>query len=89
MKLKKVAALERAVQIAGSQAELARRVAEFKKNPRIRQAHVWNWLNRDKEVPADMVLAIEATTIDAQTGRPRVLRHDLRPDLYPEEREAA
>lgn len=88
MKPKRVS-LRRAVQIVGSQAELARRVADFKKNPRIKQAHVWNWLNRDKEVPADMVLAVEAATVDEKTGRPRVLRHDLRPDLYPEEREAA
>jgi DNA-binding transcriptional regulator YdaS (Cro superfamily) len=78
-------ALERAIGIVGSQAELARRVAETKQNPKIKTQHVWNWLNRDKQVPADMVLAIEAATVDSATGRPRVLRNDLRPDLYPEE----
>lgn len=78
-------ALARAVEIAGSQAELARRVAKHSKNDKVRQAHVWNWLNRDFEVPADMVLAVEASTLDDTTGRPRVLRHDLRPDIYPEE----
>lgn len=77
-----VAALMRAVRIVGSQAELARRIGK-------KQAHVWNWINRDKRTPAEMVLAIEAATLDEKTGRPRVLRHDLRPDLYPEEREAA
>lgn len=77
-------ALARAVEIAGSQAELARRIAKFKDDPKIKQAHIWNWLNRDFEVPADMVLAVEASTHD-ERGRPQVLRYDLRPDIYPEE----
>ncbi len=79
-----VAALKRAIAIVGSQAELARRVAASTGNPKVKQAHVWNWLNRDEEVPAEVVLAIEAATVDEKTGRPRVLRNDLRPDLYPE-----
>lgn len=79
-----MAALLRAIEIAdGSQAELARRLREIKKNPRIKQAHIWNWLNRDKKVPAAMVLAIETATVDEQTKQPRVQRHELRPDLYP------
>lgn len=83
-------ALQRAVDICGTQAELARKVAEFKKNPKIKQAHVWNWLNRDQEVPADCVIAVEAATIDEATGQPQVTRYDLRPDVYPpEERVAA
>ena len=41
-------ALQRAIDHCGTQAELARRVAEFKKNPKIKQAHIWNWLNRDQ-----------------------------------------
>lgn len=80
-------ALERAIELCGTQAELASRVAAFKQNPKIKQAHVWNWLNRDGQVPADMVLAIEAATHD-EHGRPKVTRHDLRPDLYPEEKAA-
>lgn len=72
-----VAALKKAVGIVGSQAELARRIGK-------KQAHVWNWINRDKKPPAEMVLAIEAATADKH-GRPLVLRHDLRPDLYPED----
>ena len=67
-------AIEKAVALAGSQAELARRIG-------VKQAHVWNWLNRDAKVPADRVLAIEAAT--------GVSRHDLRPDIYPREEAAA
>jgi DNA-binding transcriptional regulator YdaS (Cro superfamily) len=79
-----MAALARAIDIVGSQAELAARLREIKKNPRIKQAHVWNWLNRDKKVPADMVLAIEeAAGTDEETKRPRVARHELRADIYP------
>lgn len=63
-------ALERAIGMAGSQAELARRIGK-------KQAHVWNWLHRDKRVPADMVLKIESATGG------EVSRHELRPDLYP------
>ena len=66
-------ALQKAVKLAGSQAELARRIGK-------KQAHVWNWLNRDDQVPAEAVLAIEAAT--------GVSRHELRPDLYPEEASA-
>lgn len=84
MKQDPVGALKRAIEIAGSQAELARRVAATTGNAKVKQAHVWNWLNRDGEVPAEMVLAVEAATLDEKTGRPRVLRNDLRPDLYPE-----
>jgi DNA-binding transcriptional regulator YdaS (Cro superfamily) len=89
MKQNPLAALERAVEISGSQAELARRVAAYKSDDKIKQAHVWNWLNRDRELPAEMVLAVEAATIDEKTGRPRVLRYDLRPDLYPEDADVA
>ena len=75
-------ALERAIELAGSQAELARRIGK-------KQAHIWNWLNRDKQVPAEAVLSIEAATLDSETGAPRVTRCDLRPDLYPPEERAA
>lgn len=84
MKPNPVAALRRAIEIVGSQAELARRVAALTGNNKVKQAHVWNWLNRDEEVPAEMVIAVETATVDESSGRPRVLRHDLRPDLYPE-----
>lgn len=61
--------LLRAVEAAGSQTELARRIG-------VQQAHVWNWINRSKgRVPGEHVLAIEAAT--------GVSRNELRPDLYP------
>ena len=80
-------ALEKAISIVGTQAELARRVATFTKNDKVKQPHVWNWLNRDLEVPADMVLAVEAATV--LDGNPQVSRHELRPDIYPVAKEAA
>lgn len=60
-------ALEKAIEVAGSQAELARRIGK-------KQAHVWNWLHRDKIVPAEVVLAIEQAT--------GVTRYELRPDVF-------
>lgn len=65
-------ALEKAIELAGSQAELARRLGK-------KQAHIWNWLHRDGRVPADMAIAIE-NAVDGQ-----VTRHELRDDLYPEQ----
>lgn len=82
-------ALQAAVEIAGSQAELARRLAEHTKNPKVKQAHVWNWLNRDKEVPAEMAVPIESVTADPGTGKARVYRQELCPKVFPSERAAA
>lgn len=65
-----IAALELAVERAGSQTALARLLGK-------KQSHVWNWLHRDRKIPADMVLPIERVT--------GVSRHELRPDLYPVE----
>lgn len=66
--------LQRAVTLAGSQTELARRIG-------VQQAHVWNWLNRSKgKVPGEHVIPIEKAT--------GVSRHELRPDLYPTEEQA-
>jgi DNA-binding transcriptional regulator YdaS (Cro superfamily) len=66
--------LQRAVTLAGSQTELARRIG-------VQQAHVWNWLNRSKgKVPGEHVIPIEKAT--------GVSRHELRPDLYPIEEQA-
>lgn len=68
-------ALERAVKTMGSQSALAKAIG-------VTPQHVWNWLNRDKEVPAEQAIPIE----EATGGK--VTRHDLRPDLYPHERAA-
>lgn len=65
-------ALVKAVALLGSQAELARKIGK-------KQAHIWNWLHRDHRVPADMAMRIEEATAG------RVTRHELRPDLYPEQ----
>lgn len=62
-------ALKRAVRIAGGQTALARLIHR-------KQAHIWNWLNVSKRVPAEAVLAIE----DAVSGQ--VTRFELRPDIY-------
>ena len=67
-------ALERAVEAAGGQTALAERIGNG-----VKQTNVWNWLNREKRVPAERVLAVEQAT-DGQ-----VSRHELRPDLYPSE----
>lgn len=78
-------ALDKAIDLAGSMAELARRVGKIKKNPKVKNSHIWNWRNRDEEVPADMVLAVE----EAVAGHAEApTRHELRPDLYPKEKVA-
>ena len=64
--------LKKAIKIAGGQTALAKKV-------KVSQRAVWNWLNRQKSVPAERVLSIEKAT-DGE-----VSRHDLRPDLYPRE----
>jgi DNA-binding transcriptional regulator YdaS (Cro superfamily) len=66
------------IHIVGSQAELARRLSELTKHPYTSQ-HVWNWLNRDKVIPAQVVIPIERIT------NRQLTRYDMRPDLYPRE----
>lgn len=65
--------IELAIRKAGSQANLAKAIE-------VSQARVWNWVNRDPKIPAEMVLRIEAAT-----GVPR---DKLRPDIYPPSRGA-
>ena len=60
--------LKEAIRIAGGQTALARLIG-------VQQGHIWNWLNRNKKVPASMVLKIEKAV--------GVSKHDLRPDIYP------
>lgn len=64
--------MQRAVRIVGGQAALARACGKGCK-----QQHVWNWLHRDRKIPAEFVLSIERAT------RGLVTRHQLRPDIYP------
>lgn len=68
-----IEALKTAIDAAGGQTALARAIGKS-------QGHISQWLRREY-VPAEEVLKIEAAT--------GVSRHDLRPDLYPREGEAA
>lgn len=71
--------LLKAVDLAGSQVNLARGIRERIPDSKIGQVHVWGWLNQVKiEVPpADVVIPI-AAFLDY-----RLTPHELRPDLYP------
>lgn len=64
--------IERAVRLAGGQAELARLC-------KTSQPRIWQCLHRNLTVPAELVLPIER----AVNGL--VTRYELRPDLYPVE----
>lgn len=64
--------LQQAIRILGGQAALARACGKGCK-----QQHVWNWMHRDRKIPAEFVLAIERATGG------QVTRHQLRPDIYP------
>ena len=64
--------IEKAAKICGSQVALAKAVGKT-------QRHVWNWIHRDKKIPAEYVIPIEKAT------NGQVSRHELRPDIYPPE----
>ena len=61
--------LERAVKFAGGQVALSAGIG-------ISQPRLWNWLNRDKRVPAEFVKAI-CSLVDHQ-----IQPWDLRPDVF-------
>ena len=73
-------ALSRAVEICGTQAELARRLSSIgavQQPPMIcTSGHVWAWMNRDGKVSELWARHVEM----AVTGR--VTRYDLRPDVF-------
>jgi len=62
-------ALEKAVAHCGGQAPLARQIG-------VKQAHIWNWLNKSRRVPAEHAIAVEEATAGAVT------RYQLRPDVF-------
>jgi len=62
--------LRQAIKLTGGQSALARLVG-------VSPTHVWNWLHRNKKVPASHVILIEKAV--------GVSRHDLRSDIYPRE----
>lgn len=64
--------IDKAVKICGSQTALANIVG-------VKQQYVWNWLNKNKSVPAEYVIPIEKAT------KGEITRHELRPDIYPSE----
>lgn len=68
-----------AIEIVGGQVALASAIRKFTPNSRIRQGHVWKWINglKGKTPPPEYVLAISAAT-----GW-QITPHDLRPDIYP------
>jgi DNA-binding transcriptional regulator YdaS (Cro superfamily) len=61
-------ALDRAIKLAGGQAALARYIG-------LSPTAVWAWTRKQKRVPAEYVLKVEAAS--------GVSRHELRPDIYP------
>ena len=63
-------ALVKAAELAGGQSALARGTG-------VKQGHVWWWINKSGQAPADKVLDIERAIDGAVT------RHELRPDIYP------
>lgn len=65
-------ALQKAIDIAGGQTKLAKKV-------KVTQTAVSHWLTRNKRVPAERAVSIEKATGG------QVTRRDLRPDLYPRE----
>ena len=74
-------ALIRAIEVAGSQKELADRISSV--DLPIGQSGISNWIQRLKRVPAERVLAVE------QAVDGKVSRYELRPDIYPREERAA
>ena len=62
--------IDQVVRLAGGQAELARRCNTS-------QPRIWQCINRNQRVPADLVIPFERAV------KGQVTRHQLRPDLYP------
>lgn len=62
--------LRLAVTMIGGQTKLAGVIG-------VRQGHIWNWLNRDGQVPPEQAIPISR----ALNGE--ITPHQLRPDIYP------
>lgn len=72
-------ALAKAVDVLGGQSALARACSTDRKT--VRQQHVFNWLNRDKALPAIHAIRVHRATADA--GCP-VYAWELCPDAFSE-----
>lgn len=68
-------AIQEAVSVCGGQSALARQLCLLTGKD-VRQAHVWNWLNRTKALPAEYAVPVERATGGL------IPRHRLRPDLF-------
>lgn len=82
MERERDSALELAIQMAGGPAELARFITEHQE--KISAQAICDW----RRCPPTRVLIVERASGTDGNGRPRVSRHRLRPDLYPEEQAA-
>lgn len=67
---------EKAVDQVGGQTEMARRLG-------VTQPRVWNWINRDKKIPAEFVIKV------TRQREVSFHAHELRPDVFPAETTAA
>lgn len=68
-------ALIKAIEIAGGQRALARKLSE-ETGEEVSQAAVWGWLNKAKKFPPEMCGPIE------RVCEGRVSKHEFRPDLF-------
>lgn len=68
--------LQRAVELAGGPLALARK-ASANGSKKIDRSHIWNWLNRDKDIPGEYVVQVSKALNFVITP------HELRPDIYP------
>lgn len=66
-------ALQKAVDTAGGQTELAKSIDPTQK--KLKQQNIWTWLNRDQKTSAKWVVKVSQAT-----GVPC---HELRPDIFP------
>jgi DNA-binding transcriptional regulator YdaS (Cro superfamily) len=70
-------ALKKAIDIANGQTALAEKLTELT-GTRVGQSRISMWLHR-KRVPPEWVIPLELA-VDG-----KVSRHDIRPDLYPDD----
>lgn len=66
-------ALQKAVDTAGGQTELAKIIDPTQK--KLKQQNIWTWLNRDQKTSARWVVKVSQAS-----GVPC---HELRPDIFP------
>ena len=75
-----ISPLKKAVDLVGSQVELAAQIRKRIPGCKVKQGHVWGWLNTHKSPapPSEYCIPIEQITDGAVT------RYDLRPDVFGE-----